>query len=71
MKNTTSGGESITSKQMLVFLLVTVLIAILITFSFCKYTEHPACPSYSYITERVKFNYYFYIKSFFTKHKYI
>jgi len=71
MESTTQREISFTSKQMLLVFLVSIIAAVLLTFVFCVYTEHPVCPSYSYFSERVKFNYYYYVKSFFSKHMYI
>lgn len=64
-------SKFVTSKQLLLVFILSSLLAIIITSVWCTYTENEACPSYKYIYERAKFNYYYYIKSWLTENQYI
>ncbi len=64
-------GNFLSFKQIILIILFSVLAAVIITWGWCQVTNSKSCPSYGYVSERLKFYYYYHVKSWMNKKTYL
>eukprot|EP00794_Sanderia_malayensis_P012308 gene12308-13578_t len=58
-------------RQIIFVIFLSAIVAVFITWFWCKFSGNKICPSYNYMSERLRYNYYYHVKSWFDKGKYI
>ena len=58
-------------RQLILLIVISALVAIAATYLWCYVTGCKGCPTKNYTFQRFKYYYYYYVKSWFTRNKYV